>query len=239
MLSIWDDLRMGIFDHAASVARRLGPAGELPARAIELYAETLRTTEQAALRLLRSRLDAVAPASPSSRPAALAAPAPARDSADPATLMARLLARSLEQDTASGRNEHYVALLRQLVPDEARIIACLAAEPPQPVVSVLRRSNGEPLLENASLVGRTAAVTLPSLTPTYVTKLLSLGLVELGPEDVGDKKGYELVLSEADVRAALKEGELGKVPAKVVRRTVTLSRLGRSLWAATQPGDVS
>jgi hypothetical protein len=150
-------------------------------------------------------------------------------------MMSTLLARSLEQNAASSRDDYHRAVLRQLTPDEARIIAALAEGAPAPLVTVLRRGGGETVLENASLIGRTAAVTLPSMTPTYVSRLFDLGLVEAGPEDEKDPRGYELVLAEKQVRAALKEGELGKLPARVQRRTLRLSAHGRELWEATRP----
>lgn len=151
--------------------------------------------------------------------------------------MSSLLARSLEQNTAASKQDYYRAVVAQLVPDEARILAALADGEASPLVTVFRRGGGgEKVLENASLIGRTAAVTLPSMTTKYVTHLFELGLVEAGPEDQDNQRGYELVLAEKDVRAALKEGELSKLPARVQRRTLRLSAHGRDLWAATRPG---
>jgi hypothetical protein len=101
-------------------------------------------------------------------------------------------------------------------------------------VHVLPRAGGDRILENASLVGRTAALTLPSMTPMYVTHLRQLGLVETGPEDPGNKQGYEMLMADKDVRAALKEGELSKLPARTVRRTLVLTPRGHALWDATR-----
>jgi hypothetical protein len=91
---------------------------------------------------------------------------------------------------------------------------------------------GEALIENASLVGRTANVALPALTPTYVGHLLALGLLQTGPEDEGLKDEYQILLADSDVLRAIRQGSLGPVPARVERRTVRLSSLGQSLWAA-------
>lgn len=212
----------------ARLARRLGPLGAVPARAIELSAKGVQTTERLALRALRARMDAVAP------PHQVRPPEAAAD-ASPAQLMAHLLERSLTQDTAGGKREASVAMLRQLVPDEARMIAALAQGPSAPLLHVLPRGGGERILANASLIGRTAALTLPSQTPAYVTHLRRLGLVETGPEDPGNKQGYEMLMADKAVRAALKEGELGKLPARVVKRTLVLSAQGRALWEATRP----
>lgn len=218
---------MDLLGSAAGIARKLGPLGGLAARGIDLSARTAATTERLALRALRARMDAVAPL-----PAPREAP---RDDVTPAAMLQALLERSLEQDTAGSRRDAHVVVLRQLVPDEARIIAALAEGPPAPLVHVLARAGGERILENASLIGRSAALTLPSMTPAYVTHLRHLGLVQTGPEDQGQKEGYEMLMADREVRAALKAGELSKLPARVVRRTLTLSPRGRALWEDCRP----
>lgn len=149
--------------------------------------------------------------------------------------MADLLERSVAQDTQGGRDDWHSWVLQQLLPDEARIVAALAEGDPVPLVHVLSRASQTRLLENASLIGRTAALTLPDMTPTYVGHLRALGIVGTGPEDQSDGPGYELLLADRAVRAALKEGTLGKLPARVVRRTLRLTDQGRALWEHTQP----
>lgn len=151
--------------------------------------------------------------------------------------MAALLARALEQSTTAGKDELFHRILDQIVPDEARIISALSDGSASPLVSVhaLSRAGllGEALIENASLVGRAANVALPSLTPTYVGHLLALGLLETGPEDGDLKDEYQILLADSAVLGAIKTGSRGPLPARVERRTVRLSALGQSLWAAS------
>lgn len=222
---------MGLFNEGAAIARRFGLLGEIPARALELSGQSLAAVEAATLRFLWARIGETVPE------ARQLSAAPSRRQDGPDQIMSSLLARSLEQNTAASKQDYYRAVVAQLVPDEARILAALADGEASPLVTVFRRGGGgEKVLENASLIGRTAAVTLPSMTTKYVTHLFELGLVEAGPEDQDNQRGYELVLAEKDVRAALKEGELSKLPARVQRRTLRLSAHGRDLWAATRPG---
>lgn len=224
---------MGVIGTGAVLLRRLGPIGEVSARAVEASGHGLAAAERMLWTVVRARMDEHGPAEP---PAGELETVPRREpSRSPRTMMAALLNESLEHDALSSEREYLVALLRQLLPDEARIIAFLAAGPPAPTVSIYRRGSGELLLANASLVGRSAAVTLPSRTTRYVAHLLHLGLVELGPEDKSDNTGYELVLADREVRPALKEGAMGKLPARVERRTLRLSEHGRALWEATRP----
>ncbi|KAA1419307.1 DUF4393 domain-containing protein [Nocardioides humilatus] len=190
------------------------------------------TVERTMWGLVRARMDAASP--PPARPSLTVAPEP-RFAASPRDMMTALLSESLEHDALSSEREYLVAVLRQLLPDEARIIAALADGAPASTVSVYRRGTSDVLLSNASLIGRTAAVTLPSRTTRYVAHLLHLGLVETGPEDKANEVGYEMVLADREVRPALKEGALGKLPARVERKTLRLSEHGRALWEATRP----
>lgn len=244
---------MGILDQVAGVLRVL-PGGDLPAQVVSQVGRIVLSAEQAALRAIADRLLASASQRPDSgraalapAPAPVAAPrpvatrgAPARTgvaSETPAALLDDLLSRAMRGSTETGHVDYHLKLLRQLVPDEARIFATLATtEQPSPCVTVLRRGTNEPVLRHASLIGRTATVTVPSRTPAYLTHLLRLGIIELGPEDPSQGSGYELVLAERAVRDALRAGQLGKLPAKVVRGTVRISPTGRELWAAARPG---
>ncbi|MFL6089119.1 MAG: Abi-alpha family protein [Aeromicrobium sp.] len=217
-----------LFSSAAATARRL-PGGAWPAKVIEGYGGAVLFAHDVAADLVdRVRgTGARTPALPTER-------RPAAQPDSPAQLMERLISRSLEQDTAAGKAEVHLSLLRQLVPDEARILATLAETVSAPLVHIHHRSRGDALLENASLIGRTASVTVPSLTPQYVSHLRALGLVEIGPENDADGYGYELLLADSGVRRAMREGQFGKLPAKVVRRTVLLSPLGLEVWQSTQ-----
>lgn len=204
--------------------------GEVSAGAIEVTGAVAERMEHEFFRFVRSRIEA----------SSLATSANGRQSdaaaSDPRQLMADLLERSVRQDAETSKVDWYTSVLMQLVPDEARVIAALAeADRPSPLLHILPRSGHGRLLENASLIGRTAALTLPRMTPYYVTHLRNLGLVETGPEDPENPKGYELLLADKAVRTALKDGELGKFPARVLRRTLVLTDRGRDLWASTRP----
>lgn len=228
---------MGVFSASASVLRRFGSVGEVSARAVEAYGHGLGAAERMMWTLVRSRMDDVAPPQqPVREIEPPRKPAPSRSARE---MMAALLEDALEHDALRSEQEFYTAVVKQLLPDEARILQALADGSAVPTVSIYRRGSSDLLLDNASLVGRTAAVTLPSRTTKYVAHLLHLGLVELGPEDKDNGVGYELVLADREVRPALKEGALGKLPARVERKTLRLSEHGRALWEATRPGDAS
>jgi hypothetical protein len=196
-------------------------------------------TGEQLLRLLRSQVDALAPSQPAELPAA--APAQKQTATSLNAKMQTLLDRALDQSTRSSRTELFHHILDQLVADEARIIGALSDGSASPLVHVHAwvrpRVSGRAVLENASLIGRTANVALPNMVPMYIGHLLSLGLVEAGPEDPGMKTDYEVLMAEGIVLQAIKDGSLGPLGAKVEKYTLRLSTLGQSLWAATMQED--
>jgi hypothetical protein len=178
------------------------------------------------------------PESPAARPSP-AGQEPATDALG--SKMRGLLDRALDNSTTSSQMELFHHILDQLVADEARIVSALSDGSSSPLVSVhdwtRRRVQGRAVLENASLVGRTANVALPDMVPSYVSHLLSLGLVEIGPEDPDLKDDYEVLMAESSVLAAIKTASRGPLAAKVDKYTLTLSGLGQALWAATMQQD--
>lgn len=212
------------------MASLLDPFGLVPrtVAAAKVGLKVAGWTEQQAMRLLNSRLS-----TPGAAPRELESPKPA------ATIdekMRSLLDRALDQSTGGGQAELFHRLIDQLVPDEARIISALSDGSTAPLVSVRSRTAtggpGKLVLANASLVGRTANLALPHLTPNYVTHLLSLGLVERGPEDPTMKQDYEILMAESYVLKAVKAATRGPLAARVDRRTLQLTALGRELWQA-------
>jgi len=198
--------------------------------------------EEQVVAALRTGLDAL---DPDGAPKASAPEqAPVDDEPDPDSLtgkMTRLLDRALGQNTRGSQVELYHHLLDQLVADEARIIGALSDGSVSPLVNVFSwtrpRVPGRATLENASLIGRTANVALPQMVPQYVSHLLSLGLVEKGPEDPELDTEYEVLMAESSVLAAIKSASRGPISAKVEKYVLSLSGLGTSLWEATMQGD--
>ncbi|HEX7738028.1 MAG TPA: Abi-alpha family protein [Marmoricola sp.] len=151
-----------------------------------------------------------------------------------------LLGKAIELSSTSSRDEVFHHVLDQLVPDEARILSALSDGAPAAMVSVHAWTRagllGEALIENASLVGRAANVALPALTPVYVGHLLSLGVVETGPEDPSLKDDYQILSADTDVLAAIKKAARGPLPGRTEKRTLRISAFGRALWDAASGG---
>jgi hypothetical protein len=160
-------------------------------------------------------------------------------------MLGALLARSVDQTPEDARRDAFVTLLRQLVPDEARIVAALSDGGGHPVIHVTAGStlgsSTRRELSNLSPVGQAAGVQLREMTPHYLAHLLELGLVELTPEDPEQKLKYEILESATAVREAIAkiEGGAKMTRARIVRRTVRLTALGHDLWATCHAGTAA
>jgi hypothetical protein len=152
--------------------------------------------------------------------------------------MDELLTRSIRDTPEESRQTLHEVLVSELVPDEARILAALSDGSSFPLVHFAEPGVGisqKLVLENASSVGRAAGVALPDRVHLYVSHLRRLGLVESGPEDHSLKDEYEILLTEPYLSATI--ASIGKGPrgARIIRRTVRISDLGREFWASARP----
>ena len=159
------------------------------------------------------------------------------ESPSPEQVLRGLMARSMYDHQADSAAALHLALLGELVPDEARIFAAVSDGSRYPVIHVAEPGVAAPtdhLLRNASTVGRAAGVALPQKTPVYLDRMLRFGLVTIGPEDISMRDDYEMLLTDGAVHAASTAGGRGLRPARVIRRTLGISDLGREVWEAAK-----
>jgi hypothetical protein len=154
--------------------------------------------------------------------------------------MAELLNRSANADAGRAAEYLHGMILRQLVPDEARILAALADGVPRPAVDVVVRTTlggvQRTVLRNASSVGRHAGVSAPDYVPAYLTRLYRLGVVDIDDEDPALAEQYDILLTDSLVRDAENLARKArKGAAKIVRHTVMISDLGARFWLASDP----
>ncbi len=165
--------------------------------------------------------------------------APHTERETPRTLraaMAELLNRSTTSRRVDAQNDLYASILGWITPDEARILAGLADEAIYPVVHVVERTGIGPgasrfVLRNASNVGRAVGTTLTSEVPHYLTRLEAWGLIEIGPHQPDMDDHYELLQTDADIRAAMRSAR----HTRILRGSVRISELGQQFWHACDP----
>lgn len=155
----------------------------------------------------------------------------------PTEVLETLLDRSIYNLPEDSLDDLHRALLLALLPDEARILAALSDGSSYPVVHIAEPGAGATVMvvENASTIGRQAGVSLPSHTPLYLTRMLRQGLVVIepeGPSTMDDE--YEMLLTDDAVILAQTKARRGILPARVIKRTVKISALGRQVWEAAK-----
>src|SRR5699024_3085177 len=118
--------------------------------------------------------------------------------------MGELLDHSIGFGADRAREYLYAMILRQLTPDEARIVAALADGSVFPSMDVAERTGlggtGRIVLRNASTVGKSAGVSLHEAVPAYLTRLAGLGLVDIDEEAAAMDTQYEILLTDSTVR---------------------------------------
>lgn len=200
-------------------------------RADEVF-PLLADVERTVVRAVRQHLEELDP------PSDDGSEQPEQDTSSTPTLLLRsLLDRSMYTSPDHSRDGLYLNLLQSLVPDEARILAALSDGSPYPVLHIAEPGVGNTpsfVLKNASTVGRQSGVALPQHTPLYLTRMLALGLVRLGPEASSMYDEYEMLLTDSTVSIALGRARRGMRAARVIRRTVVISDLGLELWEAAK-----
>ncbi|MGQ0618373.1 MAG: Abi-alpha family protein [Panacagrimonas sp.] len=155
-------------------------------------------------------------------------------------LMRELLERSTDQSQEECETAYFLVVLKTLVPDEARILSALSDGAAHPLIHVTAGSLfGAParqVVENVSNIGKVAGTQWTIETPTYVTRLRNLGLVETGPEEPSLLVKYQILETDSAITEALAQIKAaGSQKARIVRRSLKISRLGRSLWDSCHP----
>lgn len=191
--------------------------------------------ESWAMAELKQRLDAIENA-PSRTPTPSAP-----DVATPSDMLADLVQRSHYIDPDAARDSLYRQTLHALVPDQVAMLALLAKRGQAPLVHVAAsRLPAGPInmivLANASSLGRDAGVLLREYVPQYMTRLIDLGVFEVGSESDELDKEYELLMADTQLRKTISRvrNELRMYP-RVQRFSIRLSDYGQALWNDCRP----
>lgn len=102
-------------------------------------------------------------------------------------LYANLIAAAMDKDTANGAHPAFVEIIKQLTPDEAKLVGLFTQSRPFPLLDVRwnfktptpERSGGLVVLTNYSHLGIEAGCEFLDLVPTYIDNLCRLGLSEV------------------------------------------------------------
>jgi Abortive infection alpha len=129
----------------------------------------------------------------------------------------------------------FAGILRELHPDEARILRLLYTEGPQAAVDV---RNWRPLgigshvvAPGLNMIGQHAGCLLVDRVPVYLSNLFRLGLIWFSRDPVGEIGPYQVLEAQPEVKEALKRAGHGTT----VRRSVRLTPFGEQFCLACLP----
>lgn len=157
-------------------------------------------------------------------------------------LYAQLLATSMDANTAAEVHPSFVEMIKQMTPDEARLLKRLSERRPAPVVDLgIEWTNGDggevDALVNCSLLGVEAACEHVGNTPVYLDNLCRLGIVEIRDEFYTASDVYEPIeLSPEFLEAKRLIDEKSGLEARVHKKMVRVTNLGRQFSEAVVAG---
>ena len=117
-------------------------------------------------------------------------------------MYANLLAAAMDKSTANGAHPAFVEIIRQLTPDEAKLISLFVVAHKLPLLNIGwiyktstdEKSGGVTLLVNFSNLGELANCEFPDLTPTYIDNICRLGLAEVPSSfSITSKGAYDIL----------------------------------------------
>jgi hypothetical protein len=163
----------------------------------------------------------------------VATPAPIRmerDYADPCDLRAQgdELLRRLSDPDRPPRKEHpaFARILRELLPDEARILRFMALAGPQPAIDVRTKTplgvGSELIASGISLVAEMSGCANPDQNQEYLANLVRLGMIYFSDEQVEDPRRYSFVEAQPVASAAMARAK----KASTVYRSIRITQFG-------------
>lgn len=117
-------------------------------------------------------------------------------------MYANLLATAMDKNTADAAHPAFVEIIKQLTPDEARLMTLFIQQRPFPIITVraesINKIGGITIAHHLSLFGEQAEVTVKDLVPAYLGNLDRLGLIS-----IRDGESYTAI----DLYSELEESE--------------------------------
>jgi hypothetical protein len=153
-------------------------------------------------------------------------------------LYANLLATSIDSDTAKNAHPGFVEIIKNMSPDEARILYFFASDREEALLDVRSHiGNGDSFnseIRNFSLIGADSGCKFPELTPNYLDNLCRLGILEI-PEGLvlAENEVYEKLESDErleEIRSSIKKRE--NLTIQFVRKYIRLTDLGKQFCNA-------
>jgi hypothetical protein len=153
-------------------------------------------------------------------------------------MFANLLATSMDRETAVNAHPSFVDIIKELTPDEAKILTVLARKDSVPIVNIkLILTNGGGYFvthRNVTTLGVDAGCQHPLLTSNYLGNLDRLGLIDIPfGVRIKDDKAYEVILENPQVKAIIEgKSHEGTTKCEAEKRKVEVTDYGKQFIRA-------
>jgi hypothetical protein len=147
-------------------------------------------------------------------------------------LYANLLANSMDERTAREAHPAFVDIIRNMSPDEAKIMQFMAIHSDYPMIHIKRVTKKDSSFrftqKNLSLVGINAGCLNPGLTSSYAENLERLGLVRIIQDRyIANEDLYNPLIEHPDIKGIIsKITESDEYRAEVVKGAIEVTRFG-------------
>ncbi len=153
-------------------------------------------------------------------------------------MYANLLATAMDAKTAREAHPAFVEILKQLSPDEARIVRLLGESDDLPVISLIAWKPApvdgyDVILRHFSLIGNEAGCSNPELSQSYLDNLCRLGLGEI-PNDthLARQEVYDGLKNDSTIKDAItKIDQSGRRP-EILQEHFYITSLGKQFYSA-------
>jgi hypothetical protein len=153
-------------------------------------------------------------------------------------MYANLLAASMDKNTANGAHPAFVEIIKQLTPDEAKMVALFKPNRAFPLLNVRviykddpeQKKGGRARLSHFSLLGEEAGVEFVNLTPAYLDNLCRLGLADYLSSGIHYTSPgvYDLLENHPNILALKKEIEADpELQCDFERTGLSITELGK------------
>ena len=149
-------------------------------------------------------------------------------------LFANLLSASMDKETSSFVHPSFVEAIKQMTPDEAKLMRFFSKEASLPIISIRNdkkdSSGGRSHLRYLSVLGEKADCQNPALTPVLIDNLIRLGFIEIPIIGFSytDKSLYDEIKNHPQVLKVMEE--LNNIPDRkgtIIEQSIQVTDIGR------------
>ncbi|YCI28390.1 DUF4393 domain-containing protein [Erwinia sp. PK3-005] len=159
-------------------------------------------------------------------------------------MYASLLATAMNKDTIQKAHPAFVDIIKQLTPDEAKIVRGFAANHTiNPIISLIASNPNKPIsdghlivLRHFSQIGQRAGCEHIDLVPAYLDNLVRMGLCEI-PDDMAytNDTWYSPLINHPDLISKIEDMKIFNRQTEVKKSVLMITDFGRQFALACCP----